>query len=425
MKEKNNNGKEILKLLQENYELNTAQDLSSAIKNMFKDALQEMMNAEFDNSMGYSKYDKKVEKTNYRNGSTKKNLKSEFGEFEFETPRDRKGEFEPRIEVSATMVSNITDRIIPEIKEWQERPLDSVYPIIFIDAVHFSVREENRVVKKAAYIVLGINKDGYKEILGIWIGENESSKFWLGVLNDLKARGVVDILIMCSDNLTGIKQAIETAYPKTIQQRCIVHMIRNSVKFVSYKDLKEFCNDLKKIYTSKNEKQGYEELQKIKEKWKDKYIGAFKTWEENWDAICPFFQFSEPIRKIMYTTNTIESLNRQFRKYTKVKSVFHFLVFLYLKNYRQKYIMCLCLSSFYLLYDDLIKFKRIDLCLFFSFKTFDQYFLGYYHLQLYLLFYLPFLYLLLFLLMYLFLLLLPLVFLHLSCLSFEVFELNL
>lgn len=360
MKEKNNNGKEILKLLQENYELNTAQDLSSAIKNMFKDALQEMMNAEFDSSMGYSKYDKKTEKTNYRNGTTKKTLKSEFGEFDFETPRDRKGEFEPKIvpkntrdvsgiedkiislyarglttreineqiqdlygiEVSATMVSNITDQIIPEIKEWQERPLDSVYPIIFIDAVHFSVREENRIVKKAAYIVLGINKDGYKEILGIWIGENESSKFWLGVLNDLKQRGVADILIMCSDNLTGIKQAIETAYPNTIQQRCIVHMIRNSVKFVSYKDLKEFCKDLKKIYTSKNEKQGYEELQKAKEKWKDKYIGAFKTWEENWDAICPFFQFSEPIRKIMYTTNTIESLNRQFRKYTKTKSVF-------------------------------------------------------------------------------------------------------
>lgn len=360
MKEKNNNGKEILKLLQENYELNTAQDLSSALKNMFKDALQEMMNAEFDNSMGYSKYDKTTEKTKYRNGSTKKNLKSEFGEFEFETPRDRKGEFEPKIvpkntrdvsgiedkiislyarglttreineqiqdlygiEVSATMVSNITDQIIPEIKEWQERPLDSVYPILFIDAVHFSVREENRVVKKAAYIVLGINKDGYKEIFGIWIGENESSKFWLGVLNDLKQRGVMDILIMCSDNLTGIKQAIETAYPKTLQQRCIVHMIRNSVKFVSYKDLKEFCRDLKTIYTSKNEKQGYEELQKVKEKWKDKYIGAFKTWEENWDAICPFFQFSEPIRKIMYTTNTIESLNRQFRKYTKTKSVF-------------------------------------------------------------------------------------------------------
>ena len=359
MKE-NNQGKEILKLLQENYEIKTAQDLSGALKDMFKGALQEMMNAEFDASMGYTKYDKKTEKTNYRNGTTKKNLKSEFGEFEFETPRDRNGEFEPKIvpkntrdvsgiedkiislygrglttreineqiqdlygiEVSATMVSNITDQIIPAIKEWQERPLDNVYPIVFIDAVHFSVREENRVVKKAAYVVLGIDKDGQKEILGIWIGENESAKFWLGVLNDLKQRGVEDILIMCSDNLTGIKEAISTAYPNTVQQRCIVHMIRNSVKFVSYKDLKIFCNDLKKIYTSINEEKGYEELQKAKEKWKDKYPAAFKTWEENWDAICPFFQFSENIRKIMYTTNTIESLNRQFRKYTKTKSVF-------------------------------------------------------------------------------------------------------
>lgn len=287
-------------------------------------------------------------------------LKSEFGEFEFETPRDRNGEFESKIvpknrrdvsgiedkiislysrglttreineqiqdlygiEVSATMVSNITDQIIPEIREWQERPLDEIYPIVFIDAVHFSVREENRVVKKAAYIVLGINKDEYKEILGIWIGENESSKFWLGVLNDLKSRGVKDILIMCSDNLSGIKETINTAFPDTIQQRCIVHMIRNSVKFVSYKDLKEFCNDLKTIYTSNNEEQEYEKLQEIKEKWKAKYFSAFKTWEENWDAICPFFQFSEPIRKIMYMTNTIESLNRQFRKYTKTKSVF-------------------------------------------------------------------------------------------------------
>ena len=359
MKE-NNQGKEILKLIQDNYDIKTAQDLSSALKDMFKGALQEMMNAEFDSSMGYSKYDKKSEKTNYRNGSTKKTLKSEFGEFEFETPRDRNGEFEPQIvpkntkdvsgiedkiislyarglttreineqiqdlygiEVSATMVSNITDQIIPEIKEWQERPLDEVYPIVFIDAVHFSVREENRVVKKAAYIVLGIDKEGYKNILGIWIGENESSKFWLGVLNDLKQRGVQDILIMCSDNLTGIKKAIETAYPNTVQQRCIVHMIRNSVKFVSYKDLKAFCNDLRKIYTSTNETKGYEELQKAKEKWKVKYLSAFKTWEENWDAICPFFQFSDGIRKIMYTTNTIESLNRQFRKYTKTKSVF-------------------------------------------------------------------------------------------------------
>lgn len=360
MKKNNENGKKLLEILQENYEIETAGDLSSALKNMFKDALQEMMNAEFDSSMGYEKNDKTSEKTNYRNGTTTKNLKSEFGEFEFETPRDRNGEFEPQIvpknkrdisgieekiislygrglstreineqiqdlygiEVSSTMVSNITNQILPEIREWQNRPLESVYPIVFIDAVHFSVRQDNQIVKKAAYIVLGVDSEGTKDILGIWIGENESAKFWLGVLNDLKNRGVKDILIICSDGLSGIKEAISAAYPKTVQQRCIVHMIRNSVKFISYKDLKVFCEDLKTIYTAKNEKEGYANLQTIKEKWKTKYPNSLKNWEENWDAICPFFAYSEPIRKIMYTTNTIESLNRQFRKYTKTKSVF-------------------------------------------------------------------------------------------------------
>ena len=358
--EEKSKGKKILEILQDNYQIESAQDLSSAIKDLFKDSLQEMMNAEFETSMGYKKYDNKVEKTNYRNGATKKKLKSEFGEFEFETPRDRNGEFEPRIvpknkrdvsgiedkiislygrglstreineqiqdlygiEVSSTMVSNITDQILPKIKEWQNRPLESIYPICFVDAVHFSVREESSVVKKAAYIVLGINEYGEKDVLGIWIGENESAKFWLSVFNDLKSRGVKDILILCSDGLIGMKEAITTAYPKTVQQRCIVHMIRNSVRFVSYKELKPFCEDLKTIYTSKNEKEGYEQLQKVKEKWKSKYPTAFKSWEENWDAICPFFSYSEPVRKIMYTTNTIESLNRSYRKYTKTKSVF-------------------------------------------------------------------------------------------------------
>lgn len=358
--EEKSKGKKILEILQENYQIESAQDLSSAIKDLFKDSLQEMMNAEFETSMGYKKYDNKVEKTNYRNGATKKKLKSEFGEFEFETSRDRNGEFEPRIvpknkrdvsgiedkiislygrglstreineqiqdlygiEVSSTMVSNITDQILPKIKEWQNRPLESIYPICFVDAVHFSVREESSVVKKAAYIVLGINEYGEKDVLGIWIGENESAKFWLSVFNDLKSRGVKDILILCSDGLIGMKEAITTAYPKTVQQRCIVHMIRNSVRFVSYKELKPFCEDLKTIYTSKNEKEGYEQLQKVKEKWKSKYPTAFKSWEENWDAICPFFSYSEPVRKIMYTTNTIESLNRSYRKYTKTKSVF-------------------------------------------------------------------------------------------------------
>lgn len=358
--EEKSKGKKILEILQENYEIKSAGDLSHALKDLFKDSLQEMMNAEFDSTMGYSKYDNKVEKNNYRNGTTKKKLKSEFGEFDFETPRDRNGEFEPKIvpknkrdvsgieekiislygrglstreineqiqdlygiEVSSTMVSNITDQILPKIKEWQDRPLETVYPICFIDAIHFSVREETCVVKKAAYIVLGVSEYGEKDILGIWIGENESAKFWLSVFNDLKVRGVKDILIMCSDGLTGIREAITTAFPKTVQQRCIVHMIRNSVRFVSYKELKPFCNDLKSIYTAKNEKAGYEQLQKIKEKWQSKYPTALRNWEENWSEICPFFSYSEPVRKIMYTTNTIESLNRSYRKYTKTKSVF-------------------------------------------------------------------------------------------------------
>lgn len=357
---KENKGEKLLDIIKENYEVETAQDLSAAIKDLFKDSLQEMMNAEFDSSMGYSKYDKTEEKNNYRNGTTKKKLKSEFGEFDFETPRDRNNDFEPiivpknkrdvsgiedkiislygrglstreindqiqdlyGIEVSATMVSNITDQVLPRIKEWQERPLEEVYSMCFIDAVHFSVRQEHTVLKKAAYIVLGISASGEKDILGIWIGENESAKFWLGVFQDLKQRGVKDILIMCSDGLTGIKDAITTAFPKTVQQRCVVHMIRNSVRFVYWKDLKPFCNDLKTIYTAKNEKTGYDQLQKVKEKWKDKYPTALKNWEENWDAICPFFSYSDSIRKIMYTTNSIESLNRSYRKYTKTKSVF-------------------------------------------------------------------------------------------------------
>lgn len=355
-----NKGKQLLKILQENYDIESAQDLSGAIKDLFKDSLQEMMNVEFDAAMGYSKHDKKTEKNNYRNGSTKKNLKSEFGEFEFETPRDRNNEFNPiivpknkrdvsgiedkiislygrglstreihdqiqdlyGIEISATMVSNITDMVLPKIKEWQERPLEEVYPIVFIDAVHFSVRQEHTVVKKAVYIVLGINSYGEKDVLGIWIGENESAKFWLGVLNDLKQRGLKDILIMCSDGLSGITEAIQAAFPKTTHQRCIVHMIRNSVRFVYYKDLKEFCGDLKLIYTSNNEKSGYEQLQKTKEKWKNKYPTSLKSWEDNWNLICPLFSYSEPVRKIMYTTNAIESLNRSYRKYTKTKSVF-------------------------------------------------------------------------------------------------------
>jgi len=350
----------ILEILQENYEIETAQDLSAALKDLFKDSLQEMMNAEFETSMGYEKYDKSQKKTNYRNGTTSKKLKSEYGEFDFETPRDRNNEFEPvivpknkrdvsgiedkiislygrgmttreineqiqdlyGIEVSATMVSNITNQILPQIKEWQERPLEEMYPISFIDAIHYSVRQEHTVVKKAAYIVVGVNTQGEKEVLGIWIGENESAKFWLGVLNDLKQRGVKDLLIVCSDGLKGLKEAILAAYPNAIQQRCIIHLIRNSTRFVSYKDLKEYCNDLKAVYTAKNEEEGKGQLEQMAEKWRSRYPTSLKVWAENWDSICPFFSYSEKVRKIMYTTNQIESLNRGYRKYTKTRSVF-------------------------------------------------------------------------------------------------------
>ena len=358
MKENKNN--EVVKYLLENYDIKNANDIAYALKDMFKDTIQTMMNAEFDSSMGYEKSDNKIEKSNYRNGYSSKKVKSQFGEFDLSIPRDRNAEFEPQIvpknkrdisgieekvinlygkglstreisdsiediygvQLSATMISNITDQIIPEIKEWQERPLDDVYPFVFIDAVHFSVREDNHIVKKAAYIVLGVTTEGFKEVLGIWIGENESAKYWLGTLNELKKRGVKDILIICSDGLKGINEAIKAVYPNAMQQRCIVHLIRNSVKFVSYKHLKEFCNDLRSIYKSNTEKEARDNLEKVKDKWNSIYPTSLKVWEDNWEAICTLFNYSKELRRIMYTTNAIESLNRSYRKYTKTKGVF-------------------------------------------------------------------------------------------------------
>ena len=358
MKENKNN--EVVKYILENYDIKNADDIANALKDMFKDTIQTMMNAEFDSSIGYEKNDNKVEKSNYRNGYSTKNVKSKFGEFDLTVPRDRKAEFEPQIvpknkrdisgieekvinlygkglstreisdsiediygvQLSATMISNITDAVLEDIEQWQKRPLKEVYPIVFIDAVHFNVKEENAIVKKAAYVILGVNTDGFKEVLGIWIGENESAKYWLGTLNDLKNRGVKDILIICSDGLKGINEAIKAVYPNTMQQRCIVHLIRNSVKFVSYKRLKEFCNDLRTIYKSSTEKEARENLEKVKEKWNSTYPTSLKVWEDNWEAIGTLFNYSKDLRKIMYTTNAIESLNRCYRKYTKTKGVF-------------------------------------------------------------------------------------------------------
>lgn len=352
--------KDIVKYIIDEYGVTSPNDITNALKDLLGETLQEMMNAEFEEHMGYKKYDHMTDKTNYRNGTSKKTVKTSQGTIELDVPRDRNATFEPAviekhtrdisdvdnkiinlyargmstrdisdtvrdiygIEVSATMISQITDKIIPKALEWQNRPLSCIYPIVFIDCVHFNVKTENMVTKKAAYVVLGVSENGYKEILGIYIGENETAKFWLSVLTDLKNRGVKDILIICSDGLAGIKQAIESSFPNTIQQRCIVHLIRNSCKYISYKDRKEFCRDLKTVYSAINQDIALTNLDLCKEKWGSKYPYAFKPWEDNWNEICNMYNYVPELRKIMYTTNAIESLNNAFRKFTKIRTVF-------------------------------------------------------------------------------------------------------
>lgn len=350
----------IKEIIKENQFQNVG-DVYSYLKDLFKDTIQEMLEAELDESLGYAKNDTQNKNTdNERNGYSQKTVKSQFGELELDIPRDRKAEFEPKIvpkykkdisgleekiislysrgmttrdihdqlkdlygiEVSAEMVSKITDRLIPEIKEWQSRPLERIYPFVFMDAIHYKIRDDGHILNHAAYVVLGIDLDGSKDILGIWIGENESSKFWLGVLTELKNRGVESILIFSVDGLTGIKEAIQAAYPRAIVQRCIIHQLRNSFKYVSYKHLKEFARDFKTVYTAVNEETAMHNLKELGKKWSKQYPYAIKNWEANWDVLSPFFSYPEEIRRIMYTTNIIESLHRQFRKVTKTKTIF-------------------------------------------------------------------------------------------------------
>ena len=345
-------------LLQE-YDIETADDIQDALKDLLSGTLKEMMETEMDDHLGYEKYERSDEK-NYRNGTKSKRVRSKYGEFEVDVPQDRNSSFDPKVlpkrqkdisaiddkiismyakgmttrqisetiediygfEVSEGMVSDITDKLLPQIEEWQNRPLASVYPIVFIDAVHFSVRDDGVIRKLAAYVVLGINEDGKKEVLTIVIGENESSKYWLSVLNSLKNRGVQDILILCSDGLTGMKDAIATAFPMTEQQRCIVHMVRNTLKYVANKDMKAFAKDLKTIYTSPDEKNALKQLETVTEKWEPLYPHAMNRWKENWDAISPIFKFSKDVRTAFYTTNAIESLNASYRRLNRQRSVF-------------------------------------------------------------------------------------------------------
>ena len=328
---------------------------------MFGETIQRMLEAELENELGYSKYNYKDKKTsNCRNGYSKKDVQTDMGEVQLQVPRDRKGEFEPvvvkkhqndvssiedqvlsmyakgmsvrdiqthlsdiyGVEASPALISNITDKIMPVIRDWQSRPLQEVYAVLFLDAIHYKVRQEGQIVNKAAYMIIGIDLDGQKDVLGMWIGESESAKFWLNILNELKNRGVKDILITSVDNLSGFSEAISACFPKTQIQKCIVHQIRNSTRYVSYQDLKKFTTDLKPIYKAISEEKALEELDRFEEKWGKKYPLAIKSWRSNWTELATFFRYPAEIRKIIYTTNIIESYHRQLRKVTKPKSVF-------------------------------------------------------------------------------------------------------
>ena len=340
------------------YDIQSADDIQEALKDLLSGTLQDMLEKEMDDHLGYDRYERSGE-PNYRNGTKSKTVRSKYGEFQVDVPQDRQSSFEPQVlpkrqkdissiddkiialyakgmttrqisemiediygfEVSEGMVSDITDKLLPRIEEWQNRPLSSVYPIVFIDAVHFSVRDDG-VIRKLADVVLGINEDGMKEVLSIVVGENESSKYWLSVLNSLKNRGVQDILILCSDGLTGIKDAISAAFPKTEQQRCIVHMVRNTLKYVANKDMKTFAKDLKTIYTAANEESARKQLEAVTRKWSGQYPIAMNRWNDNWDAISPIFKFSKEVRTAFYTTNAIASLNSCYRRLNKQRSVF-------------------------------------------------------------------------------------------------------
>ena len=349
----------IIRGLIDEYGIETAEDIQAALRDLLGGTIKEMMESEMDEHLGYEKSERS-DNDDYRNGYKKKRINSSYGSMEIEVPQDRQSSFEPQVvkkrqkdisdidqkiismyakgmttrqisdtlmdiygfEASESFISDVTDKLLPQIEEWQTRPLDSVYPVIFIDAIHYSVRDNGVIRKLAAYVMLGISVEGKKEVLTIQVGENESSKYWLSVLNELKNRGVKDILIICADGLTGIKEAIAAAFPDTEYQRCLVHQVRNTLKYVADKDKKLFSADLKKIYNAASEQSGRDMLDTVSEKWSDKYPNAMKSWYKNWDAITPIFKFSSDVRTIIYTTNAIESLNSQFRRLNAQRSVF-------------------------------------------------------------------------------------------------------
>jgi transposase-like protein len=346
-------------LIENDVDFSNALGESGLIKQLSKRILEKALQIEMDNHLGYSRYDRS-EFQNSRNGAFQKTLITNNGTIELDVPRDRNGNFEPAIvkkkqsrvagldqkivslyakgmslsdiqmqlqelydaNISESLISKITDGVADEVKAWQNRALESIYPIVFFDCLVVKVRHEKRIINKAVYVALGIDLSGRKDILGLWISENEGAKFWLGNLTEMKNRGMTDMLIACTDNLTGMSDAISAVYPKCEHQLCIVHQIRNSLKFISYKDRKELVADLKPIYQAATEDEAQEALDAFDTKWSKQYPQIAKSWYNNWENLIIFLQYPKAIRRIIYTTNAIESLNSQLRKVTKNKRVF-------------------------------------------------------------------------------------------------------
>ena len=325
------------------YDIKTTADLQGALKDLLGGTIQTMLEQEI-NEQIKAREEADPEYNDSRNGFKDKTLRSSMGEIPIRVPQDRNSDFEPKVVPKYRRdISQIEGKIIAmyargmstrqisdqvkdiygfEISEGQKRPLSGVYPIVFIDAVVFNVRENNVIRKQAAYIILGISEEGHKEVLSITIGEAESAKFWLSVLNELKNRGLKDIFVLCADGLSGIKEAIAAAYPMTEYQRCIVHVVRNTLRYVADKDKKAFAKDLKTIYHAPDEEQGYARMQAVTQVWEKKYLGCMRRWADNWDVISPMFKFSAVVRKVIYTTNAIESLNSGYRRLNRARSVF-------------------------------------------------------------------------------------------------------
>ena len=337
------------------------EEFNSFFDKLFKEGVQQMLQGEMEEHLGYSKYQKKdKDNQNTRNGSSKKNVKTSRGSISVDIPRDREATFEPKlipkhkrmseeiedavlsfyakgmstadieeqigaiygVEISTTTVSNVTARMLEAVKTWQNRPLDQVYFIVWMDGISFKVRHNGKVINKTIYLMIGLNNQGTKEVLGMWLHETESASFWMSVFTDIKARGVEDIFIVCSDNLTGLTDGITSIYPQAVTQICVVHQIRNSLKYVVWKDKKAFMADLKHVYQAPTRQAAEMALQELDQKWKHKYGYAIKGWVNNWDNLTHFFDFPLEIRKVIYTTNVIESFNSTLRKYTRNRLVF-------------------------------------------------------------------------------------------------------